>query len=107
MEGVFNGEVLYDRLDTSGGDVRLRLRSTVVRVEHIDGGSRVAVHYATPDGEIRRVTGKGVIVNAWGTVAKHIVPELSEEAPRNLSADRRVLSTFLQRVRSPRPRRSQ
>ena len=79
MEGVFNGEVLYDRLDTADSDVRLRLRSTVVRVEHIDGGSRVAVHYATPDGEIRRVTGKNVIVNAWGTVAKHIVPELSED----------------------------
>ncbi len=78
MEGVFNGDIRYDRLDTADGDVRLRLRSTVVRVEHLDGGSRVVVHYATPDGEIRAVTSKHVVMAAWGMVAKHIIPELSE-----------------------------
>jgi spermidine dehydrogenase len=79
MEGVFNGKVLYHRLDTTDGNVRLRLRSTVVRVEHTDGGSRVAVSYATPGGEVRSVAAAGVVVAAWGMVAKHIVPELSEE----------------------------
>jgi len=79
MEGVFNGELRYERLDRAENDVRLRLRSTVVRVEHIDGGSRVAVHYATPDGEVRVVTAGHVVVTAWGMVAKHIVPELEAD----------------------------
>jgi len=77
MEGVFNGELRYERFDVAEGDVRLRLRSTVVRVQHIEGGSHVVVYYATPDGSVRSVTAKGAILAAWGMAAKHIVPELS------------------------------
>ena len=77
LEGVFNGDVRYDRLDRGEGSVRLRLRSTVVRVQHVEGGSRVAVHYATPMGEARRVTARSVVFGAWGMAAKHLVPEIS------------------------------
>ena len=57
----------------------VRLRSLVIRVEQIDNGQRVAVYYTQPDGRVHRVTARGVIVAAWGMVAKHIVPELSAE----------------------------
>ena len=78
MEGVFTGRLRYDRFDLPENDVRLRLRSTVVRVEHADGRSAVNVYYAPPEGPVRMVRAEGAVVAAWGMAAKHIVPELSE-----------------------------
>jgi spermidine dehydrogenase len=78
MAGVFNARIRHDRFDLSESAVRLRLRSTVVRVEQVEGGSRVAVHYVGEDGRVRSVTAQTAIVAAWGMAAKHIVPELGE-----------------------------
>ena len=82
MEGAFNSRIQYDQFDRPEKPVRLRLRSTVVRVEHVGESSkakRVAVHYLGPDGRVSRVTAKGVVVAAWGMAVKHIVPELPPE----------------------------
>jgi spermidine dehydrogenase len=79
MEGVFNGSLHYDRLDRPDSPVRLRLRSTAVRVEHVDGASRVRVSYAGENDAVRSVTARSAIVAAWGMASKHIVPELQEE----------------------------
>ncbi len=79
MAPVFNSHIRYDQLDRPEHRVRVRLRSLVIRVEQIDNGQRVAVYYTQPDGRVHRVTARGVIVAAWGMVAKHIVPELSAE----------------------------
>ena len=78
MEGVFNAEVRPERFDRNEDDVRLRLRSTVVRVEHLPGKEGVALFYARPDGAVHQVRAKGAIVTAWGMVAKHVVSGLPE-----------------------------
>jgi spermidine dehydrogenase len=84
MEGVFNATIHPERFDSPDGNVRLRLRSTVVRVQSIEGGSRVLIHYATPDGSVHSVTSGSAIVTAWGAAAKHIVPEISSEQRKAL-----------------------
>ena len=52
-EELFNGRVDRAALDRAGSNVRIRLRSMAVRVEHEGGvraGPRVVVHYLQPDG---------------------------------------------------------
>lgn len=89
MEGVFNGELRYDRFDRPESPVQLRLRSTVVRVEHLgtlSEAQRVAVSYAGADGQVRRVSARGVILASWALVAKHVAPEVPTEQRKALEA---------------------
>jgi spermidine dehydrogenase len=82
MEGVFNSTIHYGVFDRRENNVRLRLRSVVVRVEHenyANQAGKVMIHYSKPDGRVYRVQARSAIVTAWGMVAKHIVPELSQE----------------------------
>ncbi|MEK7730052.1 MAG: FAD-dependent oxidoreductase [candidate division KSB1 bacterium] len=81
MEGVFNSEVNYAMFDRESNNVRVRLRSMAVRIEHEGRGDaqRVVVHYTQPDGRVYRVTARSAIMAGWGMVAKHIVPELPQE----------------------------
>jgi len=76
MEGVFGGRLRYDRFDRRDGLVRLRLRSTAVRVAQ--AGNGVLVYYAGRDGKVRSVSAKSAVVAAWGMAARHIVPEIGD-----------------------------
>ncbi|HSF15161.1 MAG TPA: FAD-dependent oxidoreductase [Vicinamibacteria bacterium] len=81
MEGVFNARVHYGRFDREGQRVRLRLRSMVERIEH-DGGERsgtVSLFYTREDGKLYRAQARHVVMSGWGSVAKHILPELPHE----------------------------
>jgi spermidine dehydrogenase len=82
MEGVFNGAVRYDQLDQAAGRVRLRLSAMVVRI--VQEGERVAITYVDPSGKIQRVRAHHVIMSGWGSVAKHVVPDLPEDQRRAL-----------------------
>ena len=47
----------------------------VVRIEERSGA--VEVTYVGPAGPPRRVRARHVIMTGWGSVAKHVVPDLS------------------------------
>ncbi|WP_347270574.1 NAD(P)-binding protein [Rhizorhabdus histidinilytica] len=67
--------------DRPGQAIRLRLSSTVVRVEHDgppDKAERVFVTYAR-NGRLHRVAAKAVVVGAGGWVARRIVRDLPSD----------------------------
>jgi len=82
MEGVFNGEPRDAELDRGENRVRLRLSSMVTKIRQ--EGETVGVEYVQGDGKARRVRARHVIMTGWGSVAKHIVPDLPEEQRRAL-----------------------
>lgn len=82
MEGVFNGEPRYEELDRRENRVRLRLSSMVTKIRQ--DGETVDVDYVQRDGMARRVRARHVIMTGWGSVAKHVVPDLPEEQRRAL-----------------------
>jgi spermidine dehydrogenase len=85
MEGVFNGELRSQELDRSENRVRLRLSSMVTRIQQ--KGESVEVDYLRHDGvegKLRRVRARHVIMTGWGSVAKHVLPDLPEEQRRAL-----------------------
>jgi spermidine dehydrogenase len=82
MEGVFNGEPRYEELDRSENRVRLRLSSMVTRIQQ--KGETVDVDYVRGVGAGSRVRARHVIMTGWGSVSKHIVPDLPEGQRRAL-----------------------
>jgi len=71
----------YAELDKSSNNVRVRLNSTVVKVQH-DGdpnsSSDVFVNYIH-DNKSYQVKGKGVVMACYNMMIPHIVPDLPEE----------------------------
>ena len=68
----------YSRLDEPDSPARIRLASTVVRVEHVGdpgSGREVAVTYLR-DGKLRVVRAKSCILACWHSVIPHLCPEL-------------------------------
>jgi spermidine dehydrogenase len=89
MEDVVTQEFDYGALDREGEEVRLRLDSTVVRVEH-DGdprnASRVGVTYVRR-GRTERVQAGRAILACWNMAVPFLCPELPDaqkEAMRTL-----------------------
>jgi spermidine dehydrogenase len=81
MESVAMATVDYSKLDHPGTSTRLRLNSTVIRVQH-DGAADVArtvsVIY-TLGGRRRRVQGRNVVMACHNNIIRHIVPGLPED----------------------------
>ncbi len=80
METIVQAAVAYDRLDDSDSKVRIRLRSTVVRVQDRYGSparadQRVEVAYLR-DGKIHYVRGKRCILACYNNLIPALVPEL-------------------------------
>ncbi len=82
MEEVFNGELRAGELDRSENRVKLRLSSMVVRIQ--EKGETVDVDYVRSDGRAHRVRARHVIMTGWGSVAKHVVPDLPQGQRRAL-----------------------
>jgi spermidine dehydrogenase len=79
-EDIVTAAVDYSKLDSSG-PIKIRLNSTVVRVQHLgDAASakEVEVAYATPHGAISAVRGKAVVMACWNMVTSYICPELPQ-----------------------------
>jgi spermidine dehydrogenase len=77
-DDIVTAKIDYARLDEPGSAARLRLNSTVVRVEHVGAGPEsreVELTYAR-EGRLRRVRSKACILACWHTVIPHICPEL-------------------------------
>jgi spermidine dehydrogenase len=78
MEDVVLAPFDYDRLDEADSEVRLRLESTVVRVEH-DGApgsaKRVGVTYVR-GGRAYRVWGRACVLAGYNMMIRYLCPEL-------------------------------
>jgi spermidine dehydrogenase len=77
-EDIVTAAVDYSKLD-GGGPIRIRLNSTVVRVQHVGDAAaakEVEVVYATPQGRPSAVRGKAVVMACWNMVTSYICPEL-------------------------------
>lgn len=78
LEGVCRGRVNFQALDQPGEPLRIRLGSTVVRVEH-DGAAEKSqfVHVTyTRNGRVYRLKARGVVMAGGSWTTKHIVTDL-------------------------------
>ncbi len=73
----------YARLDERGATVRLRLRSTVVRVRH-GGAATVEVTYLRGD-RLHAVRTQRCVLACWHSVVPHLCPELPEAQKQALA----------------------
>jgi spermidine dehydrogenase len=81
LEAVCRGPVNFDALDKVGEHVRIRLGSTVVRVEHegpAEHSDFVRVTY-TRHGKVYRLKARGVVMAGGSWTTKHIVIDLPSE----------------------------
>jgi len=92
MEDIVTAPFDYARLDTAGASVRLRLGSTVVRVQH-DGdpstASGVRVTYVRND-RATRVRARRCVMACYNAVIPHLCPELPAEQREALASLVRV-----------------
>jgi len=80
MEDVVLAPFDYDRLDEADSRIRLRLESTVVRVEHDgapDTAKRVGVTYVR-GGQAYRVWGRACVLAGYNMMIRYLCPELPE-----------------------------
>jgi spermidine dehydrogenase len=78
LEAVCRNRVNFATLDRSANQVRIRLRSTAVRVEHEgepEKSSFVRVTY-TRDGKVFRLKARAVVMAGGGWITKHVVRDL-------------------------------
>jgi spermidine dehydrogenase len=80
MEAVWKNSINFGALDQPGQRVRLRLNSTVVRVEHIGEPGKaefVSILYVK-DGRPQRIKARTVVMAGGGWMTKHVVRDLDE-----------------------------
>jgi spermidine dehydrogenase len=81
MEAVWKNHIDFQALDRPEQPTRLRLNSTVVRVEH-DGDPRKSNHVwitYTSDGKVYRLKAKSVVMAGGGWMTRHVVRDLDRE----------------------------
>ena len=81
MEAVWKNPIRFAALDQPGQQTRVRLNSTVVRVEHEgvpDKSSFVWVSYLS-DGKLYRLKAKTVVMAGGGWMTKHVVRDLDSD----------------------------
>ena len=78
LEGVLNGTVAFGRLDRPDQPVRIRLRSTVVRVEHqgaVSSSERVLITYLK-DGDVHQLRARSVVMASGGWINRRVLRDL-------------------------------
>lgn len=81
FEDVITGRIDFSALDRAGQPLRVRLRSTVLSVEHEGdprSASRVRVVY-TRDGRVHALRARAVIMATGGWINRHVVRDLPAE----------------------------
>lgn len=87
MEDVVTAKADYSKLDQSRADVKIRLNSTVVRVQHLSSSikpQQVHVSYVR-GGKVHAVTGKNCVLACYNVMIPYICPELPEKQKRALA----------------------
>ncbi len=80
MESVVEAPLQYERLDEKDGAVRIRLRSTVVRVEHDGPPERadwVRLAYVS-DGKVHGIRARNAVLACYNAIIRFLAPELPE-----------------------------
>jgi len=80
-QDIITGKVDYGVLDSSENNIRMRLESTVIEVEH-DGSAENSDHVLIKymkDYELHQLKAKSVIMAGGGYMTKHIVKDLPQE----------------------------
>ena len=80
MDGIVQAPLDYARLDAAGAPVRMRLSSTVVRVQH-DGATEhatgVRIAYLR-DGKVHAVRAANVVLACYNAIIPALMPELPQ-----------------------------
>lgn len=84
MEDIVTARADYTRLDLPGAPVRLRLDSTVVGVEQVDGGRSVRVGYVRA-GRVETVLARHCVLACYNRAIPYLCPELPERQKRGLA----------------------
>lgn len=83
MDDIVTAGADYRRLDLPENNVRIRLNSTAVNVQH-QNDNQVITQYVT-DGRAYSVRSDAVVLACWHTVIPHICPELPVQQKQALS----------------------
>jgi spermidine dehydrogenase len=80
FEEILNGSVNFSALDRAGQAVRMRLGSSVVRVEHEGppGSAEFVLLTYSRGGKLYRIKARGVVMATGGWINKHVVRDLPE-----------------------------
>jgi spermidine dehydrogenase len=92
MESVTQARLLYPHLDEEGCEVRMRLGSTVVRVEHEGPAAKadwVRLAYVS-EGKVFGVRARNVILACYNSIVRFLVPELPEKQKAALAESAKV-----------------
>jgi spermidine dehydrogenase len=88
MEDVVTTRADYSKLDQPHADVRLRLNSTVVHVQHtgatLDSPREVEISYVRGD-KLQSVHGKNCVLACYGMMIPYLCPELPDKQKDALS----------------------
>ena len=93
MEDVVTARIDYSKLDRSGRDVRIRLNSTAVHVEHAEGGSAVDVTFAHGN-DAHTVRADRCILAGYNGAIPFLCPELPAEQKEALAYGVKVPLTY-------------
>ena len=103
QETIVTARLRYDRLDEAASSVRIRLNSTVVRVQHEgkpdivnyaeggihEPGTLVRVAYVQ-DGKVHGVRGKNCVLACYNSIVRFLVPELPDLQKQSLAEPAKV-----------------
>ena len=85
-EDIVTAQVDYARLDREGASIRLRLNSTVVRVQNVGEpatAKETEITYASGK-QIFTVRAKGCVLACWNMVIPYLCPELADQQKQAL-----------------------
>ena len=92
IEDVVTARADYARLDEAGSNVRIRLNSTVTRVEHlgdVDSAKEVEIAYVK-DGKLQSVRAGHCILACWHSMIPYLTSEISERQRKALASAAKV-----------------
>jgi spermidine dehydrogenase len=87
MDDIVDASFDYSRLDETSSQVRLRLNSTVVRVEHEgrpESADSVAVTYVH-NGQANRIAARSCVLAGYNEMIPHLCPEMPERQRQALA----------------------
>ena len=93
LEDSIMAHLDYSRLDRDGSPVRIRLNSTVVRVQHRgspENASEVEVTYVGQDGTAKTVRADHIVMACHNDMIPYICPEMSPEQKSALGYGERM-----------------
>jgi spermidine dehydrogenase len=82
LDGMFTGKINFAALDRAGQATRIRLHTTVVRVEHVGAAGspdHVEITYEK-GGVLRRLKARRVVMASGGWINKHVLADIPADA---------------------------